>query len=192
MDDALIDHRKVFAAGDIIGKNGPAIAIGMFAVGLMWTNKHLSNGFLPTAVVVRFAHVQSPLEIADALVRAGLWEVADSGFQIHDFFVYNVAGAAVKAERNQDRLRRNLYSDPEMLREVRRRDAGRCRYCGQRTEQKDRRSDRGQQFDIVDPAAGHVLANVVIACRGCNNRKAGRALAESGMALLPAHGGVQQ
>ena len=34
LDDALLDHRKVFIAGDIIGRNGAAIAIGLYAIGL--------------------------------------------------------------------------------------------------------------------------------------------------------------
>jgi len=101
LDDALIDHRKIFRAGDLIGKNGPAIAIGLYAVGLMWTNKHLTDGVLPTEVVKRFRHVDSPLAVAAALVRAGLWERSNGTFRVHDFHDHNPQAAAVRETREE-------------------------------------------------------------------------------------------
>src|SRR5947209_8619979 len=64
LDDALIDHRKVFVAASLIerngiGKNGAAIAVGLYAIGLMWSNKHLTDGHLPAAVVQHLPHVES-------------------------------------------------------------------------------------------------------------------------------------
>jgi hypothetical protein len=110
LDDELIDHAKVFAAGDAIGRNGPAVALGFYAVGLMWANKHLTDGFLPMAVVKSFRHVSNPVAIADALVRAGLWEKnGGSGFQIHDFTDHNLSAAAVKSKRRQDRARKREH-----------------------------------------------------------------------------------
>ena len=106
LDDALIDHRKVFCAGDLLGKNGPVIAIGFFAIGLMWTNKHLTDGFLPDSVVRRWAHAEKPLEVADAMVKAGLWDVESGGYRIHDFHKHNPTAELVKKKREQDRLRK--------------------------------------------------------------------------------------
>jgi hypothetical protein len=107
LDDELIDHAKIFAAGAVIGKNGPAIALGFYAVGLMWANKHLTDGFLPMTVVKSFRHVANPAAIADALVRAGLWDKnGGSGFQIHDFDHFNPSAAAVKKKRREDRVRK--------------------------------------------------------------------------------------
>jgi hypothetical protein len=107
LDDELIDHSKVFAAGERIGKNGPAIALGFYAVGLMWANKHLTDGHLPTAVIKGFPHVENPISIADALVQAGLWDKnGGSGYQIHDFGDVNPKAAKVKAKRKRDRLRK--------------------------------------------------------------------------------------
>jgi len=99
LDDALIDHPKVFAAGKRIGTNGPAIALGLYTVGLMWTNKHLTDGYLPTATVESFRHVKHPLAIADALVHASLFEKVDGGFRIHDFSEWNLPAADVRAKR---------------------------------------------------------------------------------------------
>lgn len=107
LDDALIDHRKVFKAGDVIGRNGAAIAIGLYAIGLMWANKHLTDGFLPEAVVKRFRHVERPLAVANALVDSGLWDRQDGGFRVHDFHDFNPRAAEVKKGREDIRAARS-------------------------------------------------------------------------------------
>jgi len=107
LDDELIDHRKVFAAGEVIGKNGAAIAIGFYAVGLMWSNKHLTDGYLPLPIIRSFRHVEQPTSVADALVKAGLWEKNGSGYVIHDYADFgNPLAAKVKAKRRRDKLRK--------------------------------------------------------------------------------------
>jgi hypothetical protein len=107
LDDELIDHRKVFAAGELLGRNGPAIAIGFYAVALMWTNKHLTDGHLPLNVVKSFRHVSNPVSVADALVKAELFERNGNGFVIHDYADWgNPTAARVKAKRRKDRLRK--------------------------------------------------------------------------------------
>ena len=107
LDDELIDHRKIFIAGEAIGKNGPAIAIGFYAVGLMWCNKHLSDGYLPLPIVKSFRHVDNPTSVADALTKAGLWEKNGAGFQIHDYAEFgNPSAARVKAKRRRDKVRK--------------------------------------------------------------------------------------
>jgi hypothetical protein len=106
LDDELIDHRKIFIAGEVIGKNGAAIALGFYAVGLMWANKHLTDGHLPFPVVKSFRHVDHPASVADALVKAGLWEKNGNGFLIHDYGDFNPSAAAVKKKRKADRLRK--------------------------------------------------------------------------------------
>jgi len=105
LDDALLDHRKVFEAGDRIGKNGPAIAIGLYAMGLMWTNKQLSDGYLPAGVVKRFP-VAEPVRFAQALVGARLWEKVKGGYRIHDFHDWNFTAAQIQLQRKEDRERK--------------------------------------------------------------------------------------
>jgi hypothetical protein len=104
--DELIDHPKVFRAGKRIGKNGPAIALGFYSVGLMWTNKHLTDGFLPTSTVENFRHVDHPLAVADALAHAGLFDKTDGGYQIHDFEDWNPSAKTIKRKLKTDRLRK--------------------------------------------------------------------------------------
>jgi hypothetical protein len=99
LDDALLDHAKIFAAGDLIGRNGAGLALGMFVIGLMWTNKHLTDGHLPAAVVKRWHHVEQPTRIADALVAAGLWDRNGDGYIVHDFHDHNPQASEVHAHR---------------------------------------------------------------------------------------------
>lgn len=106
LDDNLLDHPKLIAAGEQLGPNGPALALGLYVVGLMWSNRHLSDGQLPQAVVKRFSHVAKPLEVAAALVRAGLWEKDGAGYIIHDFAEYNFAARDVKARRTREKERK--------------------------------------------------------------------------------------
>jgi hypothetical protein len=106
LDDALIDHRKIFAAGRLIGKNGPAVALGFYTVGILWANKHLSDGFLPKAVIEGFGHVDRPLSVADALAKVDLFERVTGGFKIHDFGEYNPLASVIKKKRKDDRIRK--------------------------------------------------------------------------------------
>jgi len=95
LDDALIDHRKIFEAGAVVGKNGRVLALGFYTLGLLWANKHLTDGFLPIPVVKQFGH----LAIAKALVHANLWEEVEGGFRIHDFHDHNLKAEEVRTRR---------------------------------------------------------------------------------------------
>lgn len=113
LEDELIDHHKIFAAGELIGKNGAAVALGLYAVGLMWANKHLTDGHLPLPVVKNFRHVANPAAVADALVQAGLWEKNGSGYVIHDYGEFNAWAKDVKARRRKDKLRKRAAREKE-------------------------------------------------------------------------------
>ena len=106
LDDALIDHQKIFDAGDLLGKNGPALALALYSVGLMYSNKHLTDGFLSDAVVKNFRHVDDPLRVAGALTKVALFEKVSGGFKIHDFHDYNPSARDVKDKQKEDRRRK--------------------------------------------------------------------------------------
>ena len=111
LDDQLIDHRKIILAGELIGRNGAGLAIAVYAIALMWSNKHLTDGHLPLAVVKSFHQVERPVAIADALVRAGLWEKnGNNEFVIHDYRDFNPSAAEVKRKRASDRQRKTKES----------------------------------------------------------------------------------
>jgi hypothetical protein len=97
LDDGLIDHPKIYAAGTAIGKHGRLLAIGLFAYGLVWSNRHLTDGLIPVGVVADL-HVD---HLVVALVKAGLWERVDAGFRIHDYHAWNPPAADVIANRAQ-------------------------------------------------------------------------------------------
>jgi hypothetical protein len=111
LDDELIDHWKVAEAGKRLGgktSSGPAIALAMYAVCLMWTNKHLTDGFIPTATIETFPHFSKPLAVAEALVTARLFEKTEGGFTVHDFDEHNPSARAIKARRKADRIRKQV------------------------------------------------------------------------------------
>jgi hypothetical protein len=104
--DELLDHPKVFRAGKRVGKNGAAVTLGFYSICLMWTNRHLTDGFIPRTTVESFRHVDDPLAVADALVHAGLFDKVSGGFQIHDFSDWNPSAKTIKEKRKGDRLRK--------------------------------------------------------------------------------------
>jgi hypothetical protein len=111
LDDQLIDHRKIFIAGELIGANGAALALALYTLGLLWTNKHLTDGHIPSAIVRSLPHLDNPAAVADALVHAGLWEQNGEGFVIHDFRDFNPTAAMVKRRRSVDRRRKAALRD---------------------------------------------------------------------------------
>ena len=106
LDDALIDHQKIADAGAALGKNGMGLALAIYVVGLMYSNKHLTDGFLSHAVVKNFRHAEDPLRVADALTQVSLFEKVTGGFRIHDYHDYNPASRNVKKRREDDRNRK--------------------------------------------------------------------------------------
>lgn len=106
LDDALLDHRKILEAGHRLGKNGCGVALGFFTAGLLYSNKHLTNGFLSTAVVEGMRFAEKPLDAAAVMVKVGLWEAVEGGFRVHDFLDYNLDSTTVHAKRKADRERK--------------------------------------------------------------------------------------
>jgi len=105
--DELIDHQKIFAAGKLLGKNGPGIALGFYVVTLLWSNRHLTDGHVPIDIIKSFPHVADPAKVAEALVTAGLFERNGKGYQIHDFTEFgNPTAAGIKEKRRRDMLRK--------------------------------------------------------------------------------------
>jgi len=108
LDDALLDHRKILTAGRSFRSvgNGRAAALGFYAAGLLYTMKHLTDGFLPTAVVEELGFADKPLQAADAMVKVGLWDAVEGGYKVHDFHDFNPAASDVQARRQRDRERK--------------------------------------------------------------------------------------
>jgi hypothetical protein len=108
LDDALLDHRKLLEAGRAFGRDGKAKALGLYAAGLLYSNKHLTDGVLAKTVVeeVLKSFVDRPLDAARVMVKVGLWEVTEDGFRVHDFHDHNLSAKDVQAKRQADRDRK--------------------------------------------------------------------------------------
>jgi len=109
LDDALLDHRKVLHAAELLGPNGRAIAIGLHAAALMYANKHLTDGFVPLSAIQTW-QLANAVDSAAAMVRSALWTRAKrhgiEGYQVHDFGAYNHTAADVLAYRDREAKRK--------------------------------------------------------------------------------------
>lgn len=72
----------------------------------------------------------------------------------------------------------------DLARRVKARDGSKCRYCGGRVDWSDRKGADGATYDHVDPRGDSTMANVVVACRKCNNLKGLRTPHQASMDLL--------
>jgi hypothetical protein len=99
LDDGAFSHRKFLDLH-------PS-AIGLWAMGLSYCAKQLTEGFIPKAQVSRLVAV-TPAEafrLAEMLVKAGLWEVHPDGYQVHDYLDYNPRAAQIHERRERSRVR---------------------------------------------------------------------------------------
>jgi hypothetical protein len=88
-------HAKALAAGDA--------ALGVWVRLLGHCAQHLTDGFIAAPVAVAVGS-SSPGAI-DALVRAGLLEAVDGGYQLHDYLDHNSSRADIEASREASRER---------------------------------------------------------------------------------------
>jgi hypothetical protein len=106
IDDKLHNHPKFARAG--------AEAIGVWTMCLSHCCDYLTDGYIARDIVVRFAGGEEAADrVAARLIGcgtrpgdAGLWEIADGGWQMHDYSDYNPSRAKVLAEREAERLRK--------------------------------------------------------------------------------------
>lgn len=84
VDDALWRHRKVAA----LPPDKVFPAMGLWALALSWVGANLTDGYITDRAIVQVAGADVS-DLADELIRVGLWERADGGFLIHDYLEYN-------------------------------------------------------------------------------------------------------
>lgn len=100
-------HPKLVMAGDRAG--------WLFVCGLCYSNEHLTDGFIPKAVLPIVAPgMRAPEKAAAALVDVGLWHEATRagqlGWQIHDY---------EEVQRSSDEIRSKRISDADRQRKLR-------------------------------------------------------------------------
>lgn len=180
LDDQIPRHEKCLRAG-------PA-ACWLWVCGIAHCQSQLTDGFISNSVLPMIGGLGSPAKVqklAAKLVAVGLFERADGGYRVHDYLEHNRSAAEVRADREWDRRRKEMYSDPDLVQAIRSRDQNRCRYCGCLVNWNDRRGPTGGQFDHLQPRGENSLQNIVVACRRCNSKKGNRPLDVCGLTLRP-------
>ena len=96
LDDNFADHPKVIALGDT--------AFRLYIEGLCYSNRQLTDGFIPNAVYTKL----SKNDDAQFLIEAGLWEDTEGGFLIRSYTEYQPTREKVEKKREEakERLRR--------------------------------------------------------------------------------------
>jgi len=122
IDDEILDNPKIVRAG--------VFGFALHVAAITWCCRNLTDGFIPTARVTALltldrveydvanplALIDGPdsgggntglpaLVIADHLVKVGLWDDVEGGFQLHDFLQFNPSRADVEAKREQNAAR---------------------------------------------------------------------------------------
>ena len=111
VDDSFYDNDKFY---DVT-----ALGVAMFVSALAWSNRNLTDGFLPeraAQIIVNFDglafgredEVASPIFYGDAiteLVNAGVLEVVDNGYQIVNYLKFQPSAKSVMAEKEAARER---------------------------------------------------------------------------------------
>lgn len=179
LDDGMGDHRKIRRAL----RAGGLSAFGLHILGLLHCSRYLTDGqvepeFLEDTFDAARTRERDQATIVQALEKHGLWIPDENGgWRVHDYLEHNPSRERVEALRGVDRLRKELTRDHALIDAIRERDGDTCRYCGVTVNWKDRRSNIGGTYDHVTPISqggGNTFENVVVACRGCNGRKASR------------------
>lgn len=193
VDDQFHVHRKAEALVDL----GPAgvLAVGVWTLVGSMVQAKLADGMVSAGAATRLLGSKPMLtKAAKVLVANDLWHAPGHDCEkcpqppagcwvYHDWFgspMNYSTGAQVKVRR----ARTQELKRPEIVEAVRARDwDSRCRYCGTAGTWEDKKSDRGLTYDHVYPGLAAGATNLVVACRGCNRRKAARTPEQAGMTL---------
>lgn len=190
IDDGICEHRKT----DDLLREKPVIgmaAFGLHVLCLAYCAKYLTDGFVDEKWVVRRLSDSGIVGkrragVLQLLTECGQWEKAEGGWMIHGYLDHNPSADEVARLRGVDRFRKELTRDQELIGRIRDRDGDNCRYCGVAVNWKDRKSSVGGTYDHVTPVSQggqNTFDNVVVCCRGCNQRKGPRTPVEAGMVL---------
>lgn len=123
LDDAFLDHPKFLEVGPVAGF--------MAVTALAWSNRNLTDGFIPGAQVNRLVDLEgivdelhfgnghvTALQIAELLVGARLWETAPRGYVIHDYTQFQLTAEQIRHQRQKTAVRvsqwrqRNAVTNP--------------------------------------------------------------------------------
>lgn len=101
LDDSFYDNPKVLRAGDA--------AVGLYVKMLSWCGRHLTDGFVEEAALVRLT--PHP-KLVGQLLNVGLVRKVDGGYQIPDFPEFNPTREDIKRRQEADRVRKASKRNP--------------------------------------------------------------------------------
>ena len=176
-------------------KRRDASAVGVWAQAATWSARNQMDGFCPEEIVETFdddwEKIAARLCEVTGPSGLGLFEPAvvngEPGWIVHDFLRFNDSREEQERDRRAKNMRAELHRDPALISAIRKRDKDRCRYCGCQVNWRARRGDAAATYDHVQPISRggtNTVENVVVACKGCNDRKGRRTLKEARMRLL--------
>lgn len=176
-------------------KRRDAAAMGVWFQAATWSADNKMDGFVPEEVVETYdddwESIVERLCAATGPSGAGLFEPAEVGGEpgwiVHDFLQFNDSRDKQEKDLRAKRMRQALQRDVALITSIKRRDKDRCRYCGTQVNWRAHNGEAAATYDHVKPiSAGgtNTLENVVVCCKGCNDRKGARTLRDAGMRLL--------
>jgi hypothetical protein len=101
-DDKFYDHPKVSALAPSLMDR----CVGLHLLASCWCSNQLTDGYITEHQPARLLGHPAAKQISE-LVRVGMWEPAEGGYQIHDYLDYNPSRDAVLAERESAKVRMN-------------------------------------------------------------------------------------
>jgi hypothetical protein len=81
-------------------------AMGLHAWSISYCDYARTDGFVPASCWPAKAGVAAAV---DALVKAGLWEIVEGGYQLHDYVVYNRTKAQIEADQSATNDRKERW-----------------------------------------------------------------------------------
>lgn len=105
IDDAFPQHRKVLA----IPRKDRVATVGLWTLAGIWCAGQLTDGHLDGHMVEELG---SAKKYADLLVKVGLWERTEDGYQFHDFVYWQGASREeVLAKRAEEAERKRKWRE---------------------------------------------------------------------------------
>jgi hypothetical protein len=93
LDDQFIDHPK------IVGLSNAAFRLWL--AGLSYSARHLTDGAIPAPGVRTLTSIRYPLKASRELLDAGLWELNEGVYWIHDYLDYQPSKAETLSIREK-------------------------------------------------------------------------------------------
>ena len=103
LDEQFTDHPKIMQAGPL--------ASWLYVCGLTYCNRLLTNGHIPAGQLRKLADLDGADLLAATLVRVGLWDTVDGGYQVHDYLDYQPSKDQVMAQREATAIRQGRFRE---------------------------------------------------------------------------------